>query len=300
MCHSLLSVFHISKRMRSVLFSAAAVLAAAELAAGNAPHAFPRGVLLVPPGAGPGHPAGLSVVDGTLPMNATTTLNTHVATIANPVGHWKVFCPGCGGANTCVGYGEHVSTQAKAHGCQWATNGGPFGMLDWACMGPMVSNGVVVHNASSSNSDACFGLVYVPNNPAPTQIFMGDINADNWDAYVPAAQELFCGFHWLVFDGVVQPSAAPLVAPRTIIGTDAQNRVVNAVVDGSEKARTGLTLNETAAWAAHTLGLRYAVNLDGGGSSTVWYDGAVRGCPTCIDVPWCCERSVVTISCVVP
>ena len=63
--------------------------------------------------------------------------------------------------------------------------------------------------------------------------------------------------------------------------------------------KRGLTLH---AFATHLidLGLRYAINLDGG-SSTVLIDetGKVVNHPTCLDVvSYKCERPVATVFCV--
>jgi len=48
------------------------------------------------------------------------------------------------------------------------------------------------------------------------------------------------------------------------------------------------------------LGAVWAINLDGGGSSTSWLGDnlGVQGCPTFNDMPCCCSRSVTTISCI--
>jgi hypothetical protein len=49
-------------------------------------------------------------------------------------------------------------------------------------------------------------------------------------------------------------------------------------VDGRHRTSVGMTLNELAAFMVQ-LGCQGALNLDGGGSSTLWYDGAVRNRP---------------------
>jgi hypothetical protein len=67
--------------------------------------------------------------------------------------------------------------------------------------------------------------------------------------------------------------------PRTIAGTDSAGRTVLAVVDGRSTASLGLTLTESAQ-VAQSLGLRDAINLDGGGSSTMVVGKAVRNHPS--------------------
>ncbi len=58
--------------------------------------------------------------------------------------------------------------------------------------------------------------------------------------------------------------------PRTLIGKRADGEVVMVVIDGRFKGRgEGATIAETA-YIARLLGLVEALNLDGGGSSTLW------------------------------
>jgi exopolysaccharide biosynthesis protein len=88
--------------------------------------------------------------------------------------------------------------------------------------------------------------------------------------------------------------------PRTLIGKRADGTVVMAVIDGRFKGQgDGATIAETA-YIARQLGLTEALNLDGGGSSTLWtaqegvlnhpYDNrrfdheGERGVPNCIVV----------------
>ncbi len=60
--------------------------------------------------------------------------------------------------------------------------------------------------------------------------------------------------------------------PRTAVGVTADGKVMLAVVDGRMKSSVGMTLS---GWANYLIGLGavYAVNLDGGGGSTMWVDG---------------------------
>ena len=88
--------------------------------------------------------------------------------------------------------------------------------------------------------------------------------------------------------------------PRTLIGKRAGGEVVMVVIDGRFKGQgEGTTIAETA-YIARQLGLVEALNLDGGGSSTLWtaqkgvlnhpYDNhrfdhaGERGVPNCITV----------------
>ncbi|HEU4426059.1 MAG TPA: phosphodiester glycosidase family protein [Pilimelia sp.] len=67
--------------------------------------------------------------------------------------------------------------------------------------------------------------------------------------------------------------------PRTFAGVDAKGRTVLITADGRSTSSLGLGIAETAA-VAKSLGLRNAINLDGGGSTTMVVDGAVINVPS--------------------
>ncbi|MEV6106487.1 phosphodiester glycosidase family protein [Streptomyces sp. NPDC051940] len=90
----------------------------------------------------------------------------------------------------------------------------------------------------------------------------------------------------LATDGMVQPGNPSFYYgwvhkrnPRTIAGTDAQGRIVLVTADGRDTDALGLSIPESAA-VAQALGLRDAVNLDGGGSTTMVVGGAVINDPS--------------------
>ena len=68
--------------------------------------------------------------------------------------------------------------------------------------------------------------------------------------------------------------------PRTMIGSDANGTIWLVTVDGRQPALSvGMTLVELRA-LAHRLGLVNALNLDGGGSTTMWVQGRVVNNPS--------------------
>ena len=68
--------------------------------------------------------------------------------------------------------------------------------------------------------------------------------------------------------------------PRTMIGTAADNTIWLVTVDGRQpELSVGMTLVELRA-LAHRLGLVNALNLDGGGSTTMWVQGQVVNRPS--------------------
>ncbi|NEB75378.1 phosphodiester glycosidase family protein, partial [Streptomyces sp. SID14478] len=76
-------------------------------------------------------------------------------------------------------------------------------------------------------------------------------------------------------DGMVQPGNPSFSYgwvhkrnPRTLAGVDAAGRTVLVAADGRSTGALGLSIPESAA-VAKSLGLRDAMNLDGGGSTTM-------------------------------
>jgi hypothetical protein len=67
--------------------------------------------------------------------------------------------------------------------------------------------------------------------------------------------------------------------PRTFAGTDAHHRVLLVTADGRSADSLGLSLSEEAA-VARALGMREAINLDGGGSTTAVVQGDVVNDPS--------------------
>jgi hypothetical protein len=61
----------------------------------------------------------------------------------------------------------------------------------------------------------------------------------------------------------------------------------------------GLTLEDLGQLLVE-LGASYAINMDGGGSSTMVRDLQVINRPTCLDIPLVCQRPVATVMCVFP
>ena len=68
--------------------------------------------------------------------------------------------------------------------------------------------------------------------------------------------------------------------PRTMIGTDAQGAIWLVTVDGRNPALSlGMSFTELQR-LSQRLGLRSALNLDGGGSTTMWVGGEIVNHPT--------------------
>ncbi|MEV7236392.1 phosphodiester glycosidase family protein [Streptomyces sp. NPDC051020] len=100
---------------------------------------------------------------------------------------------------------------------------------------------------------------------------------------LPARKGLFgvSGRFRLTEDGqiVVKPGADNSRNPRTVAGTTRDGQIMLATIDGRITTSVGTTMDETAA-VAQALGMHDAVNLDGGGSSTMSVEGALVNQPS--------------------
>jgi exopolysaccharide biosynthesis protein len=91
------------------------------------------------------------------------------------------------------------------------------------------------------------------------------------------AEDVVSGSALLLKGGVVQPSPTCSTYlcsrnPRTAIGVTATGRIILLVVDGRQSGSVGYTLYELGK-ELRALGAVDAVNLDGGGSATMWIKG---------------------------
>lgn len=99
------------------------------------------------------------------------------------------------------------------------------------------------------------------------------------------AVDIFSFGPGLIIDGEVSVNAgdeverAQVTNPRTAIGVISPLHYLFLVSDGRTKESTGLSLLELAELMKE-LGCESAYNLDGGGSSTIWFNGRVLNRPT--------------------
>ena len=89
-----------------------------------------------------------------------------------------------------------------------------------------------------------------------------------FDSVSGELKEAVGGRHLLVQNGEVQTNTDNEAHPRTAVGITADNDVLLVVADGRSTASAGLTLNDLGAYMKE-LGAVTALNLDGGGSSTM-------------------------------
>ena len=196
------------------------------------------------------------------------------------------------------------------------------------CIGNIVSDGREVQ-WEWEGKDAGFGIAYELSPDASADdadvtstnpvIVTGYVNTTTknrfrWLQYVS-------GYGWLVRGGQryvseaieqeddrVQRSGSGeyfrnLKAPRSAIGHDMLGRVVVVVVDGQEDEWNGVSLDELAEILV-SMGIINAINIDGGGSTSVYVEGQLVNVPSdvCPHTPtngprFRCPREVASIIC---
>lgn len=157
-----------------------------------------------------------------------------------------------------------------------AINGDYYGAQE---RGYVIRNGVLYRStAKSGNEDLVIytdGSFEIVSEDDITAEELLDNGAQNVLSFGPA----------LVKDGAVSVTESEEVGkamasnPRTAIGIIDENHYVFVVADGRTSENEGLSLYELAEFM-ESLGVQTAYNLDGGGSSTMYFNGEVVNQPT--------------------
>lgn len=191
-------------------------------------------------------------------------------------------------------YGKNVtvatSTIASENNAVLAINGDYYGAQE---SGYVIRNGQVYRSTSSSDTEICCiyadGTMKIMNSSEKSAEEL--VNEGVWQA--------FSFGPGLIEDGEISVTADEEVGkamasnPRTAIGMISANHYVFVVSDGRTSESEGLSLSELAEFM-QSLGVTEAYNLDGGGSSTMYYQGTVINKPT-TDGRTIRERSVSDI-----
>ena len=176
-------------------------------------------------------------------------------------------------------YGKNVTQTtadiAAANNAVLAINGDYYGVQE---KGYVIRNGVLYREAAADNDVLC---IY------------GDGSMKVVDPSSVTAQELLDQGVWQAFSfgpGLLEDGDIPISLdtevgrakasnPRTAIGIIDDLHYVFVVSDGRSDESEGLSLYELAVFMQE-LGVKTAYNLDGGGSSTMYFNGNVVNNPT--------------------
>ena len=176
-------------------------------------------------------------------------------------------------------YGKNItaktSSTASAHNAILAVNGDYYGAQE---RGYVIRNGIVYRDTQGSNDVLC---IYADGT-------FKVISPDEYTAQELVSQGVWQAFSFgpgLLEDGQItvtpnqEVGKAMASNPRTAVGMIAPNHYVFVVSDGRTNESEGLSLYQLAQFMQE-LGVTTAYNLDGGGSSTMYFNGKVINNPT--------------------
>ena len=176
-------------------------------------------------------------------------------------------------------YGKNVtaktSVTAEANGAILAINGDYYGAQE---KGYVIRNGIVYRSSAKGAQVLC---IYADG----TMKVVSDLNCTAAELVENGVWQAFSFGPGLVENGSVSVDETDEVGrakasnPRTAIGLVDANHFVFVVSDGRTDESEGLSLYELATFM-QSLGVKEAYNLDGGGSSTMYFNGEVINNPT--------------------
>lgn len=183
-------------------------------------------------------------------------------------------------------FGENItqttSAIAEANDALFAINGDYYGFRD---TGIEIRNGVVYRDSPAREGLAFWldGSVTVYDETTTSAQELLDSGVWNTVSFGPALVEdgaVVDGIERVEVDTNIGNHSIQGEQPRTAIGVIDDNHLVFVVVDGRSPGHSkGVTMTELAQIMIG-LGATTAYNLDGGGSSTMYYDGRVVNTPS--------------------
>ena len=172
---------------------------------------------------------------------------------------------------------EATSKMAEENGAILAINGDYYGFRD---RGFVMRNGYFYRDTARSAADDDALVIYKDGH---TEI-VSENDADV-QALAEEAVQIFSFGPGLIVEGEIlvnehsEVEQAMRSNPRTAIGEIAPFHYILLVSDGRTEESEGLSLYELAR-VMKKLGCKTAYNLDGGGSSTMWFMGRIVNHPT--------------------
>ncbi|MBB6021161.1 exopolysaccharide biosynthesis protein [Paenibacillus sp. JGP012] len=175
---------------------------------------------------------------------------------------------------------EDTSEIAAANNAIFAVNGDYYGFRD---DGVIIRNGVLYRDSPTRDALALFddGTIktYNENDISSSELLAeGVTNTLSFGPILVQDGEITSDFSRVKIDNNFGNRSIQDANPRTAIGMIAPNHYVFVVVDGRQDDSRGMTLAELAQ-TMKDLGATEAYNLDGGGSSTMYFRGRVVNNP---------------------
>jgi len=175
---------------------------------------------------------------------------------------------------------EDTSEIAEANQAIFAVNGDYYGFRE---DGVIIRNGVLYRDEPTRDALALFddGTIktYNENEISSSELLaQGATNTLSFGPILIQNGEITSDFSSVKIDTNFGNRSIQKANPRTAIGMIAPNHYVFVVVDGRQDDSRGMTLAELAQ-TMKDLGATEAYNLDGGGSSTMYFMGRVVNNP---------------------
>ena len=175
----------------------------------------------------------------------------------------------------CAHVEETTSEMAKRNNAIIAINGDYYGVQE---KGYVLRNGVIYRNKSKNNKDLA---IY---KDGTFELFR-EGNTSLEDLHNKGAYNVFAFGPGLIDNYEIIVSEKSKVRkeqnsnPRTAIGYIDSNHYIFVVSDGRSKESKGLSLYELATFL-NKFNIKTAYNLDGGGSSTLYFNGNIINKPS--------------------
>lgn len=171
---------------------------------------------------------------------------------------------------------DSVSALCVRNGALAGINGSYFDMRAMTPMTFVKDEGIVVGETSPSEQFRTNGIVALSGKKTGVDQADSTVVHDAWREVMAGGPILIDGGRTLDYaEGIPQPdSFFERRHPRSVVGLDGIGYVWLVVVDGRMPGEAeGMTISELTSFCLQ-LGLTDALNLDGGGSSTLWTKSA--------------------------
>ena len=177
-------------------------------------------------------------------------------------------------------YGKNITAKtsetAAANGAIFAVNGDFYGAHN---RGYVIRNGILYRDVARDGTDfLCImadGSFFITTSAEYSAQELLDMGA--WQCFMFGPRLIENG--GIAVDENSEVARAMASNPRTAIGMIEPGHYLFVVSDGRTSESDGLSLNELANFM-QSLGCQTAYNLDGGGSSTMYFQGSILNNPT--------------------
>ena len=187
----------------------------------------------------------------------------------------------------------HAHTDTAPTGLEWVVRGNPLRVIAESLRGgktPIPRDGFVLSYGGVRAPPPLSGLTIGSRVALDTSYTAAEGRSSDWKQaeWIVGGAGLLIRDRHAVRDWAIEKFTSGFAEtrhPRTLIGTHPDGSVWLLAVDGRQpRLSVGMSLAELSR-AAERLGLNNALNLDGGGSTTMWVGGQVVNSPSDVAGP---------------